>query len=327
MPQPVRSSGTRTSRRPGRSRRTLTASAAGAALVLSGCGGGPAPGEDDAVRIGFVNGAHTDFHTCLQGAVELAAEKEGVTLFTANSQQNADRELANIGRMTSWNVDALIVQSVDIAALPADIARAREDGVPVFLTSVVPDDTADILGAVVVDLEQAGRLDAEWLGKDAAGKRAEVGIIAGAPGAASDLLVSGFTAALPAHTEVVATRPGMFDPAKAQEAAKSMIREHPHLDYAFVANEEMALAARGSFDAAGAKGVRIVTVNGTDKGLAAVRSGTLSATVTNSPLVNGTIAVRNTLALLAGEEADRIDSVPLVLVTKNNLDQAPQYCP
>lgn len=43
--------------------------------------------------------------------------------------------------------------------------------------------------------------------------------------------------------------------------------------------------------------------------------------------VNGTMAVRNVLALLDGKAADRIDSVPLVLVTKNNLDQAPQYCP
>ncbi|MFI6862824.1 substrate-binding domain-containing protein [Streptomyces sp. NPDC050421] len=125
----------------------------------------------------------------------------------------------------------------------------------------------------------------------------------------------------------MATRPGMFDPVRAGEVGADMIREHPGLDYAFVANEAMAFAVRGSFDAAGAKGVRIVTVNGTDKSLAAIRSGRPSATVTNSPQVNGTMAVRNVLALLAGKKADRIDSVPLVLVTKNNLDQAPQYCP
>ncbi|MER5277024.1 sugar ABC transporter substrate-binding protein [Streptomyces sp. NPDC002809] len=295
--------------------------------MLSGCGGGSDAGHETTVTLGFVNGAHSDFHTCLQGAVELAAETAGVKLFTANSQQDAAKELANIGKMTSWKVDALIVQTVDIGALPGDIARARSADVPVFLTSVVPEDTSDILGAVVVDLEQAGRLDAEWIGKDANGKQAEVGIVAGAPGAASDLLVSGFTAALPANTPVVASRPGMFDPARAQEAAAAMIREHPGLDYAFVANEEMAFAARKAFDAAGGKGVRIVTVNGTDRGLAAIEKGTLSATVTNSPLVNGTMAVRNTLALLAGRKADRIGSVPLVLVTKNNLNQAPQYCP
>ncbi|MFI6964641.1 sugar ABC transporter substrate-binding protein [Streptomyces sp. NPDC050255] len=307
-------------------RRSLTASAVGAALVLSGCGDG-SDADHEAVRLGFVNGAHTDFHTCLQGAVELAAENEGVKLFTANSQQDASKELANIGKMTSWKVDALIVQPVDISALPADITRARSADTPVFLTSVVPKDTSDLLGAVVVDLEQAGRLDAGWIERDANGKRSEVGVVAGAPGAASDLLVAGFTAALPGSAEVVASRPGMFDPTVARDVAAAMIGEHPGLDYAFVANEEMAFAVREAFDAAGAKGVRIVTVNGTDKGLAAIRAGKLSATVTNSPLVNGTMAVRNVLALLAGKEADRIDSVPLVLVTKNNLDQAPQYCP
>ncbi|MFI6610035.1 sugar ABC transporter substrate-binding protein [Streptomyces sp. NPDC050507] len=265
-----------------RCRRSLTASAVGAALVLSGCGDS-SDANHDAVRLGFVNGAHTDFHTCLQGAVELAAENEGVKLFTANSQQEASKELANIGKMTSWKVDALIVQPVDIGALPADISRARSADTPVFLTSVVPEDTSDILGAVVVDLEEAGRLDAGWIGRDANGKRSEIGVVAGAPGAASDLLVAGFAAALPGNAEIVASRPGMFDPAVARDAATAMIREHPGLDYAFVANEEMAFAVREAFDAAGAKGVRIVTVNGTDKGLAAIRAGKLSATVTNSP--------------------------------------------
>lgn len=314
-------------RRRSRSRRALTASAAGAALVLSGCGNGSGAGGDDTVSLGFVNGAHTDFHTCLEAAVELAAENAGVKLFTANSQQNAEKELTKIGQMmTSWKVDALIIQPVDINALRDGVARARAAKVPVFLTSVALEDTSDILGAVVVDLEKAGRLDAEWIGKDAQGKRAEVGVVAGAPGAASDLLVSGFTAALPENAQVVAIRPGMFDPVEARAAGEAMIREHPGLDYAFVANEEMALAVREAFDVAGAKGVRIVTVNGTDKGLEAIKGGQLSATVTNSPLVNGTMAVRNSLALLAGKEVDRIDSVPLVLVTKNNLDQAPQYC-
>ncbi|MGW0654991.1 sugar ABC transporter substrate-binding protein, partial [Streptomyces umbrinus] len=151
---------------------------------------------------------------------------------------------------------------------------------------------------------------------------------AGAPGAASDLLVGGFKDALPANAEVVANQPGMFNPAKAQDVAENMIQAQPDLDYAFVANEEMAFAVRKAFDAAGAKDVKIVTVNGTEDGIAAVESGQLSATVANSAMTIGQTAVKNTIGLLDDNQGvDKIANIPLVLVTKDNVSDAPQYCP
>lgn len=152
-------------------------------------------------------------------------------------------------------------------------------------------------------------------------------MIAGAPGAASDLLVGGFTNELPSTAKVVANQPGMFNPVKAQEVAENMIQAHPDLDYAFVANEEMGFAVRKAFDAAGAEDVRIVTVNGTDEGLAAVKDGRFSATVANSAMVIGRTAVKSAIGLLGKEKVDKIANIPLLLVTKDNLTKAPQYCP
>lgn len=156
--------------------------------------------------------------------------------------------------------------------------------------------------------------------------------MAGAPGAASDLMVAGFTGALPASAKAVANQPGMFNPVEAQDVAENMIQAHPGLDYAFVANEEMAFAVREAFDEAGAKDVRIVTENGTDKGLAAVKDGRFSATVANSSQVIGETAVKNAVARLDDPaKADEIAQIPLAqiplaLITRENLDEAPQYC-
>ncbi|MFJ6212768.1 sugar ABC transporter substrate-binding protein [Streptomyces sp. NPDC092296] len=310
-----------------RTRRTAAASFVGAALVLSGCSSQSGSG-DGSVTLGFVNGANTHFHSCLLKSVEQTAKAEGATLYSANSKQDAGAELSNIEDMISRNVDALIVQTVNTDALEGDIAKARKAGIPIYLTSVATDDMSEVLGAAVVDLEKVGGLDAGWVAKDAAGAEVSVGVVAGAPGAASDLLVGGFVKALPANAKVVANQPGMFNPAKAQDVAENMIQAHPDLDYAFVANEEMALAVRKAFDAAGAKGVKIVSVNGTEDGLAAVRDGRLAATVSNSALTIGQTAVKSTIGLLAKEEkVDKITEIPLVLVTKDNLSEAPQYCP
>ncbi|MGW0938383.1 sugar ABC transporter substrate-binding protein [Streptomyces sp. NPDC002666] len=312
-----------------RSRRGLAVSLAGvAALLLSGCSEGSDGGSGDgATSLGFVNGANTHFHTCLLKAVEQTAEVKGAKLYSANSKQDAGTELSNIEDMIARNVSALIVQTVNVDALEGDITKAKNAGIPIYLTSVATDDLSDILGAAVVDLNKVGAMDAGWIEKDAAGKQVQVGVVAGAPGAASDLLVGGFTKALPATAKVVANQPGMFNPAKAQDVAENMIQAHPDLDYAFVANEEMAFAVRKAFDAAGAKDVKIVSVNGTEEGIAAVEAGTLSATVANSAMTIGQTAVEKALALLADKNGDKISNVPLTLVTKDNVAQAPQYCP
>ncbi|MGW1782415.1 sugar ABC transporter substrate-binding protein [Streptomyces sp. NPDC002143] len=309
-----------------RSRHALFATVAGSTLVLSGCGDSEA-GSSDSVSLGFVNGGDTNFHSCLLKAVEGQAKTEGAKVYTANSHQNAGTELSNIEDMISRDVSALIVQTVNVDALKGDIAKAKASGIPIYLTSVSTGDANDILGAAVVDLKKVGGLDAGWVAQDAGTKEVQVGIVAGAPGAASDLLVGGFKAGLPATAKVVANQPGMFNPAKAQDVAENMIQANPDLDYAFVANEEMAFAVRKAFDAAGAEDVKIVTVNGTEEGLAAVKSGDFSATVANSAKTIGETAVKNAVGLLAEQKVDKIANIPLLLVTEGNLSEAPQYCP
>ncbi|MFD7466267.1 sugar ABC transporter substrate-binding protein [Streptomyces tendae] len=313
------------------SRRVAAVSLVGVtALLLSGCGSGNDSGgaADGSVSLGFVNGSNTHFHTCLLKAVEQEGEAQDAKVYSANSKQDAGTELSNIEDMIARNVDALIVQTVNVDALEGDIAKAKSAGIPIYLTSVATSDMNDVLGAAVVDLKKVGALDAGWIDKDSAGKDVTVGVVAGAPGAASDLLVGGFKDALPKNAEVVANQPGMFNPAKAQDVAENMIQSHPDLDYAFVANEEMAFAVRKAFDAAGAKDVKIVSVNGTEEGVAAVKDGRLAATVANSAMTIGQTAVKNTVGLLDKKEGvDKISDIPLVLVTKDNLSEAPPYCP
>jgi len=295
--------------------------------TLSGCGDSDAitPATKRTITLGFVNGGNTEFHTCLQRSVEGEATKRGVKVVSANSKQDPQTELSNIDSLIGQGVTALIVQTVNTDALKADIARARAARIPIFLTSVAPADTSAILGAVAVNLNEVGLLDASWMSNDAVGAPATTGIIAGAPGAASDLLVKGFTDNLPKNIKVVAGAPGMFNRAKARAVAAKMIKEHPTMTYAFVANEDMAAGAAEAFTAAH-KDVKIATVNGTDAGLGAIKAGQIDATVANPASKLGQKAVENTLSLLNKEPITKIDYVPIELITKTELAQAPEYC-
>jgi ribose transport system substrate-binding protein len=300
----------------------LLAVAPMAACASEEAAAGTGPG---ALTLGFVNGGSTEFHTCLQKAVESEASRRGLQVVTANSKQDAKTELTNIQAMISRQVDAIIVQTVNSDALKADIARANTAKIPIFLTSVVPSDPSGILGAVAVDLNQIGLLDAGWVSNDAVGARAEAGIVAGAPGAASDLLVKGFTDTLPKNIKIVDSKPGMYNRGKAKAVAVQMIKEHPGLEYAFVANEDMAVGVSEAFRADGKK-VKIVTVNGTDAGLDAIRDGRFAATVANPAAKLGQQAIENTLSLLNREPINKIDYAPISLVDRASLDQAPNYC-
>ncbi|WP_406465265.1 substrate-binding domain-containing protein [Streptomyces sp. NBC_01622] len=304
------------------------ASLVGVGLLLGGCGleSSAAPADDGPITLGFVNGGSTEFHTCLQESIANTAKSNFARLGTANSHQDAAQELSNIQSMIARHVDAIIVQTVNTDALKSDIAKAKKAHIPIFLTSVSAD-PSDILGAVVVDLKAVGKLDADWIEDDAAGREVQVAVIAGAPGAASDLLVGGFTKGLPANAKVVANQPAMFVAAKAKIVAEGMIKAHPGLDYAFVANEEMAFAVRKAFDAADGKDVKIVTVNGTDAALAALKDGRFAATVSNSAKDTGELAVTNAISLLRKEKVEKIATTPARLVTKANADTAPLYCP
>lgn len=311
-----------------RSTRRLLATAVGLGLLATGCTLLPTDSTHTTgpVVLGFINGGTTSFHTCLRTAVTKTTSNNLAKLRTADSNGSKSSELRNVRDMIAHKVDAIILLSVDASALDADIAAARKAKIPIALIAVTPSDDSKILGAVISDLPGIGKLDAQWVDDDAAGKPVEAGVVSGDGSTSSNLMVDGFTKNLAANVRVVGDERGMFDRATAKAAAAKMIQAHPDLQYAFVANEDMAFGVRQAFDAAGAHSVKIVTVNGTDQGLAALKDGRFAATVSNSVQDLGALAVTHTLALLRGEEKDKIEHIDARLVTNANADTAPVYC-
>ncbi|WP_427921813.1 sugar ABC transporter substrate-binding protein [Streptomyces sp. cg40] len=306
----------------------FTATGLGLGLLATGCALDPyqsTPSAEPAV-LGFINGGTDSYHACLQTAVTDTTSGNLSKILTANSHGSKAAELRNVRYMIAHKVDAILLISVDATALSADIAAARKAKIPVSLIALMPADDSKILGATIGDLVGIGKLDAEWVNEDAAGKQVKAGVVSGDGSTSSNLMVSGFTKNLAANVQVVGDERGMFNRAKAKAAAAELIQAHPDIQYAFVANEDMAFGAREAFDAAGAESVKIVTANGTDPGLAALKSGKFSATVSNSVQDLGALSVTHTLGLLRKEEKDKIARVPIRLVTKDNADTAPLYC-
>jgi len=311
-----------------RSSRRLLTTAVGLGLLANGCtlASNDSTHSTSPVVLGFINGGTTSFHRCLQTAVTETTANNLAKVLTADSHGSKSAELRNVRYMIARKVDAIVLLSVDASALDADIAAARKAKTPISLIAVTPSDDSEILGAAISDLPGMGKLDAQWVDGDAAGKPAEAAVVSGDGSTSSNLMVGGFTKNLADNVRVAGDERGMFDRATAKAAAARLIQAHPDIRYAFVANEDMAFGAREAFDAAGAHSVKIVTVNGTDQGLAALKDGKFAATVSNSVRDLGALAVTHTLSLLRKEEKDKIARIDARLVTKANADTAPLYC-
>lgn len=310
----------------------LTASLA---LVLAACSGSsgaeePAAGgttqAPEQLKLGLISSANNEWGSCMQGGVESAAKEQDVELLVANSDGDSAKELSNVEDMISRGVDAILMNTVNVDSLEGGVAKAEAAGIPMYLIAVMPPDLEQVLGATVVDLGGVGALAAGWIAEDAAGADATAAVIAGAPGAASDFTIGGFKGALPENVSVVAEQPGMYNRAKAIEVAENIIEANPDLDYVFVLNEDMAFGAQAAFAAAGRDDVRIVTQNGTEPGLEAIKKGEFAATVADSAANLGATSLKNALGLLEDPSGEKIGKMPVSLITADNLDEAIPFC-
>jgi ribose transport system substrate-binding protein len=311
------------------------ASSAPAQAGSSGASSAPQAASSAAksYRIGFVNGNTIEFHNCLERGVRKAAEQLGVDLVIVNSRASADQEISNVEDLIVKRVDAIMLQTINIDAGLGAVSRANEAKIPIFLTSVnFVRDESQILGAVIFDAKGEGYLLGDWVAKAvqrSGSPRAKVGIIGGYPGAAADIFSAGFKEGLASAPEaqIVFEQPANFQRSMAQSVAENMVQSHPDMEYVFVHNEDMAFGVLEALRAANKAGsVKIVTQNGTEAGLDAVKKGDFALTMSVSPAALGRLAVESIVKLLRGEPVPKVQVMQDVVITPDNTDKAISYC-
>ncbi len=332
----------------GRSLRRLTAltlAAAATAALGAGCGsssdddngGGSTAasggGGGDKPVVGFINGSSVEFNMCVSRGLK-AGLGDGVELNEVNSRDDVGAEVSNGEDLLARKPDALVLQTVNVQSGSQIVDKANGDDVPVFLSSVdFVRDPSKVAGAVVFDNGATGAKIGGFLAEQvrAGGDdEVKVGIVAGAPGAASDFLIRGFKGALAAapNAKVVFEQPGMWNRGKAASVAENMIQAQPDLDYVLVSNEDMAFGVLKSLQAAGKDGqVKILTNGGTELGRRAVEEGQFLSTTDASPFQIGFRTGRAVLDQLDGRRAaEPVQTLPVQVITRDNAAGAAAYC-
>jgi ABC-type sugar transport system substrate-binding protein len=230
----------------------------------------------------------------------IAAERPACYVVNPISQTNLIQALADIPEKTPIvNVDSVI-------------GKEAASAVGVKLTTYVGTDN-----------RAGGRLGADAMAALVApGSR--IAVITGIPGdVGSGLRAEGFKEGTRGRFKVVTTAAADFERDKARRAAADLLRADPRIAGFFAVNDLMALGVADAVQAAGrGRDVYVIGFDGIREALAAVRRGTLSATVAQYPYTIGQLGVEACLAAIRGESLPAKVDAPVQVVTKDNVARA-----
>jgi diguanylate cyclase (GGDEF)-like protein len=285
--------------------------------------------SSEPIRIGFCPATLKSayYRDVLSGMEDVIREIKQIELSVHAPQKESDYEMLPLlfREFAKERLDAVAVCTQSPHAV-RDLKILHKAKIPVFFFNVPePIKDAAICSYVGYDQAEAGKTAGSYLARVLRGS-GKIAIIEGLPEPTSRLRVSGFKKALTEFPEmtIVASESGEWMPRKAQKVASDLLRRHRDLDAIFAVSDSMALGAVAAVKANGLFGkIFVIGLDGTKEALAAVKDGSLTATLDTRPREMGRILLRTIVRGLMKEEpvARKINS-PITIVTQENVEHS-----
>lgn len=311
----------------------IAALAAAATLTLAACGsqdsnnptgeeattGGG--GTDSGATIGLaLSTLNNPFFVSLRDGAQAAADEAGATLTITDARDDATQQADQVANFQTQQLDAVVINPVDSDAAGPIVSPLISANVPVIAVDRAVNG-AEVNAFVASDNVEGGKQAADALAA-AIGEKGQIIVLQGVAGtSASRERGQGFTEGIAAYPdiEVVATQPADFDRAQGLDVATNLLQANPDVVGIFAENDEMALGAVQALGDRAGKDVFVVGFDGTDDAQAAIKAGTMQASIAQQPEELGKNAVETALKLINGEDVEATVSVPVVVLTKDSL--------
>ncbi|MFT4190515.1 MAG: ribose ABC transporter substrate-binding protein RbsB [Comamonas sp.] len=281
--------------------------------TAAAAGEAPAAG---AATVGLsISTLNNPFFVALRDGAQAEAGKDGITLVTVDAQDDPAKQIASVEDLIQKKVKVILINPTDSDAVAGVVKQAAAAGIPVVsLDRSV--NGAEVVAHIASDNVAGGKLAGEFLLEKLGGKGNLVEI-QGVPGtSAARERGQGFHLAVDGKdgVKVAASQPADFDRAKGLSVTENILQGNKDVQGIFAHNDEMALGAQKAAEAAGLKNVVIVGFDATPDAVAAVKAGTLAATVQQKPELIGQYGVQVAKKLIDGQPVDKNIPVPLDLV-------------
>ena len=259
-------------------------------------------------------------------AVLEEAKERGIVseYYLLDGQTDPSVQVSQANDLINLGVDAIIMQPAELDGSAPVVELAHEAGIPVVLVNSLTSNADDCEGLSISNDVEAGEIMANYV-LDQVG---ETGAYCHAQG------IIGNTAAIQ-RTEgvhnVMDAQEGwtMLDEQsaewsgdKASKFTQDWIAKYgDELKAVICDNDDMAVAARLACIEAGREDIVVIGVDFTDAAAAMIKDGELGASVRQDGTTQGAEAVRKAIALAQGREIERMEYIPFVLITQDNIDE------
>jgi ribose transport system substrate-binding protein len=273
--------------------------------------------------------ANNPFFIDMQKGAEDAAKKLGVQLIVQAAEREVDveKQMQIIENLIQTKVAALCVTPSGSREIVPAIEKANRAGIPVVIVDTrvdakaMSESSGKIASFIGSDNYEGGKLAGEFIAKKLGGK-GKVAVLEGIPGhETGDSRLKGFREALKAtpEIEIVASQTANWERDQGFNVFQNILQSHPDVQAVFACSDLMALGAVEAIAAAKKTGqITVIGFDASDEARKAVLSGTMDATVAQSPAEMGALAVENAYHLIKGEPVKDELVVPIKLITKEN---------
>lgn len=308
------------------------AAVAAAGLVLSGCSAPADDGaaSDGAVEICYVTAAEAHpYVTPANEAFDAAASEVGAAVTRLSQEFDVQTGTEQLTTCVGRNPDGIVLWPLDPQAYIPGLIAAQDASIPVVLINSPMDDEAlpYVTSFTGPDVYEEGVLSADAL-NEALGGEGNVVIIAGQAGNGTTIgRTDGFTERLTelgSDIKVLQIVNADFDQQKALEASRDLItRFGDDIDGVYANDDTMA---RGFIDAWAESGRSldeippIVGINGQKDAFESIKAGEFFATIVQSPVEDGKLALNTIVAAARGEAVEARIGIPLTVVTIDNVN-------
>jgi ribose transport system substrate-binding protein len=298
----------------------LTATVAMILVGTTACGrGGGAEASSDKIVLALSTLNNPFFVELRDGAIA-AAKDAKVQLNIVDAQNDSATQANQLATAASGNTKAVIVNPVDSDAAASAVNALIKAGIPVIGVDRTVNG-ATLASLVASDNVAGGRQAAAELAKAMGGKGSVIHLQGVSGTSASRDRGTGFEEGIKAfpNITVVAKQTANFDRAAALDVTTNLLQANPGVTGLFAENDEMALGAIQALGGKAGTSVSVVGFDGTTDGLAAIKAGTLVATIAQQPAKLGKLAVELAVKAIKGKTIEKTVPVEVVAVTKSNV--------
>ncbi len=290
-------------------------------MLLSACGSA-APKADQPYAF-FISHQTNAFTNELTAAVKGKADELGVVVNVYDAEKDVAKQVSQIETAVTQGVAGIVIEPVSVDGVVPALAAAKEAGIPVVVVNQRISDPTAADSFVGVENFDGGVLEMQTAADDIGGA-GNVAFLLGPLGSDAQIgRTDGYYEVLKSYPDITVAfeQTANWTTDEALALTENWLQTGTELSAIVANNDGMALGAlKAVEDAQMLDSIKVYGLDATPDALAAVKDGTLTATISQNTSVQGATAMETAYQLAQGEDVPAEILVDFVLITKDNVD-------